>query len=95
MSPSEEIDWMADQIEEVINSDQFRLGDKLAIQRLKFIASTNLSPGSYAREKAHDVALLAKEFCKASADKNLLMAKIKERVRRIRKEANRINQSKD
>lgn len=95
MTPSEEIDWMADRIDEVINSDQFRLGDKQAIERLKFIASTSLFPGSYAKEKAHDVTLLAKEFCKASADKNLLMAKIRERVKRIRREANRINQSND
>ncbi|WP_296592940.1 hypothetical protein [Methylophaga sp.] len=86
MDMSDEINRMADEIEKVINSDAFRLGDQTSVKRLKFIASNYLFSGSYARGKAHEIASYADDFCKRGANQNLILAKIEDRLRRIKRE---------
>lgn len=87
MGIAEEIERMAEEIEAVIKSNSFLLGDKSAAKRLKFIANNYLVSGSYAKEKAHDIATYADDFCKRGANQSLILAKINDRLDRIKGEA--------
>jgi len=95
MTISEEINRLADQIEEVIKSDQFLIGSHHSAKRLKFLATNSLIRGSYAREKAREIANYAEDFAKHTADKNLILAKIKDRLSRIRAEAKKFAHQQD
>lgn len=89
MEIAEEIERMAKEIEAVIKLDSFLLGDRNAAKRLKFIANNYLVSGSYAKEKAHDIAIYAEDFCKRGANQSLILAKIHARLSTIKGEAMR------
>ncbi len=86
MNISEENRKLLEQIEEIINSEQFSRGDPHVSKRLIFLANHSLPYGSYAREKLHEIGDLAGDFAKAGSNRNLIFAKIKDRLSRIKAE---------